>query len=261
MGLIASELKFVATPEQGEVSALLIRPTEASHLLVLGHGASTNMRHATLQTIAERLAEVGVATFRYNFPYMEHGKGRDSQAVCTQTVRSAVAAAHKAASGLPLLTGGHSFGVAPRPCPRSGLLLLPLTHAGQARHETRRPSFRGHGADALPQRHARRAGGDGSAQTRVQKPRQACHASPARHGRSRLQDAQTLSQERGGRVRRDGSNRQGLGVPAEMTSPLMRIRGSRHDADPRSFSSRRTAGTLVSKAWKGRSFSLRSRTR
>ena len=106
----ASELKFVATPGKGEVSALLIRPKDASHLLVLGHGSSTNMRHATLQAIAVRLADVGVATFRYNFPYSESGKGRDSQAVCTATVRSAVAAAHKFAQGLPLLAGGHSFG-------------------------------------------------------------------------------------------------------------------------------------------------------
>ena len=52
----------------------------------------------------------GIATFRYNFPYMEHGTGRDSQAVCTATVRSAVAAAHGAAPDLPLLAGGHSFG-------------------------------------------------------------------------------------------------------------------------------------------------------
>src|SRR4051794_31392892 len=106
----ANELKFLATPEKGEVSALLVRPAEARHLLVLGHGASTNMRHATLQTIADRLADAGVATFRYNFPYMEHGKGRDSQPVCTATVRSAVAAAGKAAPGLRLLAGGHSFG-------------------------------------------------------------------------------------------------------------------------------------------------------
>jgi len=55
-------LTFLATPEKGEVSALLIRPENASHLLVLGHGASTTMRHATLQTIAERLAEVDIAT-------------------------------------------------------------------------------------------------------------------------------------------------------------------------------------------------------
>jgi predicted alpha/beta-hydrolase family hydrolase len=103
------ELKFVATAEKGEVSALLVRPKGASHLLVLGHGASTTMRHATLQSIAEALANVGIATFRYNFPYSEHGKGRDSQAVCTETIRAAVAAAHAAAPGLPLLAGGHSF--------------------------------------------------------------------------------------------------------------------------------------------------------
>jgi len=103
-------MKFLATVEKGEVSALLVRPGDASHLLVLGHGASTNMRHATLQTIAGRMADAGIATFRYNFPYMEHGKGRDSQDVCTATVRSAVAAARGAAPDLPLLAGGHSFG-------------------------------------------------------------------------------------------------------------------------------------------------------
>jgi predicted alpha/beta-hydrolase family hydrolase len=106
----AQELKFLATPEKGHVSALLVRPGNASHLLVTGHGASTNMRHSTLQTIAERLGDTGIATFRYNFPYMENGKGRDSQEVCTATVRSAVAAAHKAVPDLPLLAGGHSFG-------------------------------------------------------------------------------------------------------------------------------------------------------
>jgi predicted alpha/beta-hydrolase family hydrolase len=101
---------FVATPEKGNVSALLVRPPGATHLLVLGHGASTNMRHATLQTIAEKLAEAGLATFRFNFPYAEKGTGRDGQAVCTQTVRAAIAAAHEAAPDLKLLAGGHSFG-------------------------------------------------------------------------------------------------------------------------------------------------------
>jgi predicted alpha/beta-hydrolase family hydrolase len=109
MGHAAEELRFLATPEKGEVSALLVRPSGASHLLVLGHGASTNMRHANLQAIAERLADVGIATFRYNFPYMEYGKGRDSQGVCTATVRSAVAASRRAVPELPLLAGGHSF--------------------------------------------------------------------------------------------------------------------------------------------------------
>jgi len=110
MGYEAREMKILATPEKGEVSALLVRPQDASHLLVLGHGAGTSMRHATLQTIADRLAEVSIATLRYNFPYMEYGRGRDSQEVCTAIVRSAVAAAHKAAPDLSLLAGGHSFG-------------------------------------------------------------------------------------------------------------------------------------------------------
>src|SRR5215468_9008348 len=108
--MIEKELKFLATPEKGEVSALLVRPEGATHLLVLGHGASTNMRHATLKAIAGALADAGIATFRYNFPYAEHGTGRDAQAVCTATVRTAVAAAHEAAPGLPFLAGGHSFG-------------------------------------------------------------------------------------------------------------------------------------------------------
>ena len=105
-----TEARFVATPEKGEVSSLLVRPENATHILVLGHGASTNMRHRILQSIADSLASENIATFRYNFPYMENGRRRDSQDTCTATVRSAVAAAHRAAPGLPLLAGGHSFG-------------------------------------------------------------------------------------------------------------------------------------------------------
>jgi len=105
-----TELKFLATPSKGEVSALLMRPADATHILVFGHGASTNMRHRTLQTIAENLATQGIATFRYNFPYSEKGSGRDSPKTCVATIRSAIAAAHKAAPDLKILAGGHSFG-------------------------------------------------------------------------------------------------------------------------------------------------------
>ncbi len=103
------ELKFTATPEKGEVSALLMRPDGATHLLVLGHGASSNMRTPLPQTIAEHLAEQNIATFRYNFPYSEKGGGRNSVATCTETIRSAVAVAREAAPDLPILAGGHSF--------------------------------------------------------------------------------------------------------------------------------------------------------
>jgi len=107
---VEKESKFLATPEKGEVSALLMRPQRSTHLLVFGHGASTSMRHATMQKIAEALAEQRVATFRYNFPYSEKGSGRDSTATCVTTIRSAVAAAQKAAPDLLILAGGHSFG-------------------------------------------------------------------------------------------------------------------------------------------------------
>lgn len=61
--------------------------------------------------IADALAAAGIATFRYNFPYSERGGGgRDSQAVCVETVRNAVKTAHIAAPDLILLAGGHSFG-------------------------------------------------------------------------------------------------------------------------------------------------------
>lgn len=109
MTIEAKELKFLATPEKGEVSALLMRPEGATRILVLGHGASSNMRTPMLQTIAERLAEQNIATFRYNFPYSEKGGGRNSVATCIATIRSAVAAAHEAAPDLPVLAGGHSF--------------------------------------------------------------------------------------------------------------------------------------------------------
>ena len=103
------EIKFLATPEKGEVSALLFRPADATHVLVLGHGASSNMRTPMLATIAENLAGQRIATFRYNFPYSEKGGGRNSQATCTETIRSAVRAAGEAAPDLPILAGGHSF--------------------------------------------------------------------------------------------------------------------------------------------------------
>jgi len=103
------QLKFLSTPEKGEVSALLIRPDKATHLLVLGHGASSNMRTPMMEAIAAALAKQNIATFRYNFPYSENRRGRDPNPVCIATIRSAVAAAHQAAPDLPLLAGGHSF--------------------------------------------------------------------------------------------------------------------------------------------------------
>ena len=109
--MLTTELKFVATPDKGEVSAILLKPKGATHLLVLGHGAGADMRSASMQKIAENLAKQQIATFRYNFPFKERGaSGVDSPKVATATVRSAVAAARKIEPKLDLLAGGHSFG-------------------------------------------------------------------------------------------------------------------------------------------------------
>jgi predicted alpha/beta-hydrolase family hydrolase len=106
-----SEHRFPATSSSGEVSALLVRPREAWALYVFAHGAGADMRHAFMSSVAERLADRGVATFRYNFPYMEQGRGGPNPApVLAKTVRSAVAAAERSARGLPLLAGGKSMG-------------------------------------------------------------------------------------------------------------------------------------------------------
>jgi predicted alpha/beta-hydrolase family hydrolase len=105
------ELKFIASPEKGEVSALLLRPDNAWALLVLAHGAGTDMRHRSMETLSLALAEKGVATFRYNFPYKEKlGGGRPDSKEAATTVQSAVAAAAQAAGDLALFAGGRSFG-------------------------------------------------------------------------------------------------------------------------------------------------------
>ena len=95
----------------GTVSALLL-PAEEEHrgTLVFGHGAGADMRHRSMEAIANAFAGIGLATLRYNFPYKEAGKSRvDSQAVSTATVAAALAHARSEAQG-PFLLGGHSFG-------------------------------------------------------------------------------------------------------------------------------------------------------
>jgi uncharacterized protein len=95
----------------GRVSALLERPPAARLLYVLAHGAGAGMRHPFLTFVVRALADRGIATFRYQFPYMEARARRpDPPGVLEAAVRAAVAAAATAAPGLPLVAGGKSFG-------------------------------------------------------------------------------------------------------------------------------------------------------
>ena len=103
--------KFEATESSGDVSALLMRPADADCLLVLGHGAGAGMQHPSMEALAVHLADRRIATFRYQFPYMEQGRGRpDYQPILLKTVRSAVSAASALSDGLPLFAGGKSMG-------------------------------------------------------------------------------------------------------------------------------------------------------
>lgn len=105
------EIQFGVNEKVGAVSGLLLKPEAAQALLVLAHGAGAGMRHRFMEQTALRLAAAGVATLRYQFPYMEKRiKRPDSEAVLVETVRAAVLAAKKNAGGLPLFAGGKSMG-------------------------------------------------------------------------------------------------------------------------------------------------------
>lgn len=92
-----------------QVSALLIAPPRADLCYVLAHGAGAGMTHPSMEAVAVELAARGIATLRYQFPYMELGQKRpDPPALCHATVRAAVTKAGELT--LPLIAGGRSFG-------------------------------------------------------------------------------------------------------------------------------------------------------
>ncbi len=104
------ELRFTVEGA-GEVSAILVRPAKARWLLALAHSAGAGMRHPFLGALAHELSAVDIATFRYQFPYMEQRRrAPDRPPVLTATVAAAVHAAQQAAPGIPVLAGGKSMG-------------------------------------------------------------------------------------------------------------------------------------------------------
>lgn len=101
---------FVET-DAGRMPALVLRPPDARLALLLAHGAGAGMRHSFMEAVSAALASQGIATFRYDFPWMAAGLRRpDPPALLQATVRAAVAAAARALPGLPLFAGGKSLG-------------------------------------------------------------------------------------------------------------------------------------------------------
>jgi predicted alpha/beta-hydrolase family hydrolase len=101
----------ITVNDSTRVSGLLQTPPRARACYVLAHGAGAGMNHPFMAAVAAELAQRGIATLRYQFPYMERGSKRpDPPQLAQAAVRAAVAAAAHAQPKLPLIAGGKSFG-------------------------------------------------------------------------------------------------------------------------------------------------------
>ncbi len=110
MRVETTETSFAVSDDR-QVSAILLEPDDARCLLVFAHGAGAGMRHATIETFAYGVADLGIATLRFQFPYMETGRRRpDPRPLMQRTVWAAVAQAKAMRPDLPLLAGGRSMG-------------------------------------------------------------------------------------------------------------------------------------------------------
>ena len=111
MKAVEPERLTIEVAKAGTVSALLLYPNSPLACFVFAHGAGAGMMHPFMEKFANGLYERGVASLRYQFPYMEKGGKRpDPPAVAQATVRAAVAVAEKKFPRLPLIAGGKSFG-------------------------------------------------------------------------------------------------------------------------------------------------------
>ena len=134
----------VAVKEGTAVSARATSPHAPSACLVFSPGAGGGMNQPYLVAVCEGLAARGIATLRYQFPYMERGGKRpDPPALCHATVRSAVAAGRQRAPMLPAFAGGKSFGGRMTSQAQAGLPLpgvLGLAFLGFPLHPPKQPS-------------------------------------------------------------------------------------------------------------------------
>ena len=120
-------------------------PNDAVAALVLAHGAGAGMRHKSMQAIADAFERRGIATLRFEFPYMAAGRNRvDSPEVATQAIADAYAAAAERTK-LPIWLGGHSFGgrmashaVVDREVPAAGLIFCSFPLHMPGKPDTRR---------------------------------------------------------------------------------------------------------------------------
>ncbi|MCB9253516.1 MAG: dienelactone hydrolase family protein [Bdellovibrionaceae bacterium] len=127
----------------GKTSGLLRLPTKSAAIFVMAHGAGAGMEHPFLENLSAGLAKRGIASLRFNFPYMEAGKRRpDSPAVAKQAIAAALERAKKEAPSLPCLLGGKSFGgrMASQLAAEKSLSILGLVYLGFPLHPPDKPA-------------------------------------------------------------------------------------------------------------------------
>jgi predicted alpha/beta-hydrolase family hydrolase len=109
--LAKKSLRIKVSETSGEVSALFYAPQKAKYVMVFAHGAGAGMNNKFMEAASVSLASHGIATLRFNFPYMENGKKiPDNKKVCAAAISAAVEKAAKLCPGLPVFAAGKSFG-------------------------------------------------------------------------------------------------------------------------------------------------------
>jgi predicted alpha/beta-hydrolase family hydrolase len=111
MNVVSPQNLTLKVDSANDVSALLLRPLAAHACFVFAHGAGAGMTHPFMEQVAGGLCDRGIATLRYQFPYMERASRRpDPPAIAHAAVRAAVEEAGRCCAGLALIAGGKSFG-------------------------------------------------------------------------------------------------------------------------------------------------------
>ena len=166
MEYTAEHYSFTASEIAGSVTGLWLNPPESRFVLVLAHGAGTDMNHFFLEQLAQELAKLKIATFRFNFPYMEQRRGRPgSQQESCQTILAATANIGLIGPGLPMFIGGKSYGgrmashlaAGQKIYGLKGLIFygFPLHPSGKGRTKSGQPFGRSTIPYVIPSRHER----------------------------------------------------------------------------------------------------------
>src|SRR6266436_10191574 len=104
MKTVSAQKLDIEIGNAASVSALLDRPPQARACFIFAHGAGAGMTHPFMEQVAGGLCDRGIATLRYQFPYMEKASKRpDAPAIAHAAVRAAVEEAARCCPGLALV--------------------------------------------------------------------------------------------------------------------------------------------------------------